>query len=89
MSSHAARPRSRAVGKGNILGAIVVLKVISDFFPSTQAFYDAIFANQEGVLVAATTAGLMAYVGQQEEATMDRKIAEKREQRAQADEAAE
>jgi len=72
-------------GKGNILGIIVVLKVISDFFPSTQAFYDSIFSNQEGLLVAASTAGMMAYVGQQEDAQMDRKVAEKREQKAQSD----
>lgn len=66
-------------GKGNIAGALVLLKVISDTTGLFTDFYGTILRNQEGVLVATAMVGMMSYVGQQEAANEERQVAARRE----------
>lgn len=63
-------------GKGNIVGIIVILKVIGDALGDSSLF-DVLMANQEAALVVAFTGAAMATVGQQQEAAEDLQWQEK------------
>ena len=53
-------------GKGNLIGLLVVLKVLSDNFADGAAAYTYLLDHQEAALLAVATAGLMSAVGQEQ-----------------------
>ena len=54
-------------GKGNVLGILVLLKVILDATGNSEDIFQRILMNQELILVALATAGAMSYVGAEQD----------------------
>jgi hypothetical protein len=71
-------------GKGNVVGIVIFLKVLSDTTGVGLNLFEYVMQNQEGALVAAASVALMAGVGQQQEQAEDAAFAARKRAEAAA-----